>query len=109
MAGTQRGIQQERIIQLLEQIPVNSTISHEEFANYLLDNAIIAPPCKLGDSVYFVYPVKGIVERKVKRFQLGSYGLMFVTGAGATPIDELGKTVFLKIEDAELALMEMKK
>lgn len=101
--------QKEKLIELLSGINVLDypTANFTEcIADYLLVNGVIVLPCKVGDVVYVVYPVQGITEQKVKRFQLGSYGLMFATGKGVRPVDDFGKTVFLTREEAEKALRE---
>lgn len=98
--------QKEKLIELLK---LKQTCDSEELADYLLANGVIVLPCKVGDMVYVVCPVQGITEQKVKRFQLGSYGLMFATGKGVRPVDDFGKTVFLTREEAEKALAERNK
>lgn len=65
-------------------------------------------PCQVGDKIYHVFPKKGIVECKVKRFQIGSYGLMIVDKFAAFSIAEIGKSVFLTYKEAESAYKNLK-
>ena len=78
------------------------------FADYLLANGVIVPPCKVGDVIYHLYPIQGIVAKKVKRIQYGSYGLMIADGNGVFHSDVIGKTVFLTKEEAENTLKHFK-
>ena len=68
------------------------------------EGRLIVPPCKVGDVIYHLYPIQGIVAKKVKRIQYGSYGLMIADGNGAFHSDVIGKTVFLTKEEAEAEL-----
>lgn len=51
--------QKERLVELLENAPGHSNVrykSHkemmEDLADYLLQNGVIVPPCRVGDTVY---------------------------------------------------------
>lgn len=95
----------DRLIELLdgaEDLPTCQT--YAGFADYLLANGVIVPPCKVGDVIYHLYPIQGIVAKKVKRIQYGSYGLMIADGNGVFHSDVIGKTVFLTREEAERKL-----
>lgn len=112
--------ERERLIELLCSAPLGfksfdsqyykSTIS--KIADYLLDNGVIVPPCKVGDTVYilaghngrkyekdtcegFYIGYDGVVQVRVRNMK-GNHGTYGV----------IGKTVFLTREDAEKALKE---
>lgn len=59
----------------------------------------IVLPCKVGDTVYHVFPVQGVVTCKVKRIQIGTYGIMIVDKNGAFPVS----TCFFDRKKAEAA------
>jgi hypothetical protein len=95
-------------------------------ADYLIENGIIVPPCKVGDTLWInwgfentgktIYPVKvyalRLDTRKNNRrlcvsgtFHLTRYGGHFDHNyTGTFPWDSVGKTVFLTREEAEQAL-----
>lgn len=84
----------------------------EELADHLLKNGVIVPPCKVGDTVYFVCGYN-MAEYKVYKME---YDCLFwrIYGQNNTYVIEhrefvffderIGKTVFLKREEAEKAL-----
>ena len=107
----------DRLIELIGAFPVwGKTLKDqwfpeavERFADHLLANGVIVPPCKVGDTVYVLVNWcdfinchfdgcagcsncndKGIVERKFNYSHLA----------------QIGKTVFLTKEEAEKALAE---
>ena len=91
----------------------------ERLANYLLENGVIVPPCKVGDVVYKLFPpychkreedkcdhycdgydttceeYEGVYEIYDVPFKLGMF-------------NDFGKTVFLTKEEAEAKLKERK-
>ena len=96
----------QELIEILKK-PIHPKIGvdpAEVVADYLLANGVIVPPCKVGDVIYHLYPIQGIVAKKVKRIQYGSYGLMIADGNGVFHSDVIGKTVFLTKEEAEAEL-----
>lgn len=44
----------ERLIELLKNVPRNTSAFYGQFADYLLANGVIALPCKLGDTVWYI-------------------------------------------------------
>ena len=92
------------------------------FADYLLENGVIVPPCKEGDKVWLVLTEKGnndwcifedIVERFVRCdnyefcFSLKTFGYIYIDGQTNDLDDGLydGCAYFTK-EEAEKALAE---
>lgn len=45
----------DRLKELLKNVPRNTKAFYDQFADYLLANGVIVPPCKVGDEVYVVY------------------------------------------------------
>jgi hypothetical protein len=72
-----------------------------ELADYLLANGVIVPPCKVGDVVYT--NIKGIGLQN--SFRINSVDLLgFSNGIYSWTWHQLGKSVFLTLEEAERAL-----
>ena len=118
----------ERLIELLnkkydhfcDQCGVNKDSHYtDSLADYLIENGVLVPPCKVGDVVYVVKPYFSFIqEYQVRGYHLGefptlnghkrkSYLICYHKASSALkhlPIDEIGKTVFLTREDAERAL-----
>ena len=91
----------------------------ESIADYLIENGVIVPPCKVGDNVYYVsdsplnlsVQANTIYEADVSRIITTLYGTTLVirihNSYGCTEIPDVndwGKTVFLTKEEAEKAL-----
>ena len=75
------------------------------YADYLLANGVIVPPCKVGDIVYRIYTKSWVGEDKVCEFVIRNNGLWYVDDKRRmTPCYKFGKTVFLTKEEAEQAL-----
>ncbi len=89
------------------------------FADHLLSNGVIVPPCKVGDKVWFlnIYPSidmrqNAVYEAKVARVYIEkgtvlTLAVQVKTEWGTTEfphITDIGKTVFLSKEEAEQAL-----
>ena len=73
----------------------------------MIKRGVIAPPCNVGDTVYFVYG--GLINpHKIKRFEMTEYG-NFAFSSIMFTFEEFGKTVFLTREEAKQALAEIKK
>lgn len=101
----------ERLIDLIHKCDIKSIPTGEfieGFADYLLANGVFVSPVKVGDIVYRIYPIQGILPCKISRIQYGSYGLLLVYKHGAFSVDKIGKNVFLNRKDAEDALVELR-
>lgn len=111
----------DRLIDLLK---YKRHVETSELADYLLENGVIVPPCKVGDTVYTTVcygskhggwkvetstiveirqrlgvnhePFTEIIEKRVN-----DKGVCF---CNPIPLDRFGKTVFLTREEAERAL-----
>ena len=84
----------------------------EVVADYLLDNGVIVPPCKVGDTVYsIVEGISFVLVGEVYEYVVGREHFVFrSTRKGYFTLDfteiDIGKTVFLTREEAEKALAE---
>ena len=87
----------------------------EILADFLLENGVIVPPVKAGDTIYEIHErrkggewVKIISERFVHGVEIYAGGCM-IARCGSTIsvfLSDIGKTVFLTREEAEKALKE---
>lgn len=101
----------ERLTKLIKEAQ-ERYIYAEEQAQYLMDNGVIVPPCKIGCCLYFIQKnriVFGIVaEITANKSDLFAYVFEFDNGdivdEWSIPLGNLGKTVFLTREEAERAL-----
>ena len=85
----------------------------QNVADHLLANGVIVPPCKVGQTVWFIRKdIKSeIVETNVEKILLKQGGLYIKLGFNSmyeTTCRSIGKTVFLTKEEAEEKLNQMK-
>ena len=100
----------------------NSVEWAEHLADYLLANGVIVPPCKVGDTVWFLleddFPVHKWFLSEEKITEVASKG--FFTSSFAEPCgtedfgnytaySEVGKEAFFNKPEAEAKLKEMDK
>ena len=84
----------------------------EKFADYLLANGVIVPPCKVGDTVYDLARnihthIEKVTSGKVVRIAITESGIdLFVNNYVAKL--PYGKRSFLTKEEAEEKLKELK-
>ena len=112
--------ERERLIELIKQAKkhtknANSDIERNMiFAEYLLANGVIVPPCKVGDTVYYIsenplnlsVQANTLYEADVVRIVTTHLGTSLVIqihneyGCTEIPdVNEWGKTVFLSVEE----------
>ena len=91
------------------------------YADYLLANGVIVPPCKVGDVVYFIYETydeeginRCVLDCKVEQLGIDSKSVWFqlklpigVKLSGYFRNNKFGQTVFLTKEEAEQKLKEL--
>ena len=121
----------DRLIELLRNAPKTDVVYGDikldkpvqtlrTFADHLLANGVIVPPCKVGDTVYLPWKWKdasGIAVLTVERISITESGQSIRTdfwsddegywlayNCGVYKFDDIGKTVFLTKEEAEKAL-----
>lgn len=72
-----------------------SSVILEEYAEELIANGVIVPPCKVGDTVYKISTFNEMVELKVKEF----VGEVITEPYNIISFDKFGKNVFLPKEE----------
>ena len=94
----------ERLIELIRQ---EQSCSSEDIADHLIENGVILPPCKVGDTVYIVS------VGKIEPHRIGKVNLEYIVDNGTGWKDiwyfkdyNIGDTIFLTREEAERALKE---
>ena len=106
----------DRLVELIHSIDVMKFPTEnftEHLADYLIENGVILPPRKVGDTVYWILPYFNewyVSEDTITEVGLKGFWVSEFPDADGmddfTPWDEFGKTVFLTIEDAEKSLRE---
>jgi len=98
----------DRLIELLKDTVSNATKPGSFFgyvADYLLENGVVVPPCKVGDTLYAVTAItQEIVEVVVTEIRVSEHRITIATDHGTVHKKSLWKTVFLTREEAEAAM-----
>lgn len=111
----------DRLIELIgeakaiEASGIDCKVTYEYIADYLLANGVIVPPCKVGDTVYEFFDVRGfysITELIVENIVVGVNPPKCVLYTKSKQSnskdrffnDSFGKTLFFTKEEAEQAL-----
>ena len=88
----------------------------EGFADYLLKNGVIVPPCKVGDTVFDIGGFPKIMEAEVETMTTDGQEMSSVVVNKSKPFHrwfvnwkDAGTFVFLTHEAAEKALKELDK
>ena len=82
-------------------------------ADYLLKHGVIAPPCKVGDTVYVIIKNK-IEEKTVEKIEIHNGNSIFIfygwhgSAYEFKSTNSIGKTVFLTKEEAEQKMKDVK-
>ncbi len=98
--------ERERLVNLLSKAFIVSddnygTPNSEQVADYLLENGVIVPPVKVGDTIYMIVEKRAKITREYFRF-IKKTKLTFLNLERV--LKAWGKTVFLTKEQAEKAL-----
>lgn len=107
----------DRLIELIREAKKHTSNANSDiernmiFADYLLENGVVALPCKLGDVVYRISTrtgtrIKYIQETTVSRIAIDNEGIWLFCACNPIAKCVFGKTAFLTREDAEKALKE---
>lgn len=82
--------------------------SIRQVTDYLVENGVIALPCKVGDTIYRCGdPIKKVYEWEIEHIEIYFDEIVFVDDSdNVFTADDIGKTVFLTREEAEEALKE---
>ena len=83
----------------------------EFFADYLLANGVIVPPCKVGDTVYYIYWLNGlkIGSGTIEEIYYNGDGFAYHICHDYNYFDLQQEDAFLTKEEAEQALKEREK
>lgn len=97
----------DRLIELIRKADKKGLIFYRDnaaelsFANLILDDGWIRPPCKIGATIYMIVEKRAKVTREYFRF-IKKTKLTFLNLERV--LETWGKTVFLTKEEAEQAL-----
>ena len=101
--------ERERLIKLfldcrygIDDTPIFDSEESVKLADYLLENGVIVPPVKVGDTVYQTDNAGDIYKSKVTQIVYSTKDVAFDERA-------IGKYIFLTREEAEKALKERDK
>lgn len=116
--------ERERLIELLNSWgnKENDGVRAESITDYLLENGVIVPPCKAGDTLFFADAIFGevlkakVIVIEINYFTEPQLWLTIEYNSPYTGTQEyksridlmIGKTVFLTKEEAEKALERSK-
>lgn len=106
--------ERERLLDLLNDVidlPCDGELI-DDIANHLLDNGVILPPVKVGDTVYVISRYRGIRQRKIVEILLAEER-SFVVGGDIYSEERyhfsyIGETAFLTLDEASAALEKLK-
>ena len=107
----------DRLVDLVESARYWGANTSEEIANYLLENGVVAPPVKVGQTIYVLWSGgrkgKGVAEFQVRSINLDTPDDMEIvyrskklnaTMCRYANASDIGNTLFLSREEAEQAL-----
>ena len=78
-----------------------------DLADYLLENGVIVPPCKVGDTVYEIeYDVGSYELWEARPIESKVTAICLLTEYDYYPLDKVGEDVFLTRKEAERAVEE---
>lgn len=100
--------QKDKLIEILQLAP-RRYMSYDEYADYLLANGVIVPPCKVGDDIWWVDEEKDDIACEkggIKAVVYNGKTFEVLTEAGVEPIGT--KFCNLSREEAEAALKGVK-
>lgn len=78
----------------------------DKIADYLLANGVIVPPCKVGDTVYYITGIHNTIVKgaKVEEVYYGEGGFAFHLCTGYDYFTLQQEDVYITKEEAEAAL-----
>ena len=104
-------VERQRLVELIKDghslyiQKISGKTMYEEIADHLLDNGVIVPPVKMGQTVYIITEVsKTIIEVAVIGVWQCASNTAIITEVGTIHQNSIGKTVFLTREEAEKML-----
>ena len=98
----------KNLVKLL--IEAGVTMSPHNVANHLLENGVVTPPCKAGDTVYYIDSWQDIKPLKVIQVEINGYGVFVKAYDGSTFTHIAPYTdFFYSLEEVEKELLRKKK
>jgi hypothetical protein len=100
----------DRLVELLEQ-KMHPYLA-DDIADFLIENGVIIPPCKVGQRVYAIN-LNGelrthLQSDRITQIKINRGGYHFKCWWGYFHLSDIGKTVFLTKSEAEQKLKEMR-
>lgn len=106
-----REVERKRLVKLIEEAGEGCAENWARvIADYLLDNGVIVPPCKVDDTIYKIFRDRVVGPYEIRLLEVDSgvldeSGMHFVDNRDCWVFfEEFGKTVFLSKAEAEYAL-----
>ena len=101
----------ERLAKLLMDSSYLDVLDEEHWLNaadQLIAHGIIAPHCKVGDTIYRIHPLKNLVIRwEIIEIIITEGEINYIDDSdNLIKGEDIGKTVFLTEEDAERVMAE---
>lgn len=106
--------ERERLLELLarkyncfcDQCGINKQSDYiQDLADYLLENGVIVPTCKVGDTVYEIeYGVGSYELWEARPIESTVKAICLLTEYDYYPLDRVGEDVFLTRKEAERAV-----
>jgi hypothetical protein len=100
----------DRLVELIRAVQYLGGLE-ERLADHLIENGVIVPPCKVGDTLYTVGIYTGqIVKFPIYAITVYSDDTIFImeNTSYVSVKEHIGKTVFLTKSEAEQKLKEMR-
>ena len=76
----------------------------DDFQNEELKPVTITLPYPVGIRLFLPYKVQGVVQDRLRRYQINKDGILFCTHGQTYPLDAIGVSVFLSEEEAKAEL-----
>ncbi len=98
--------ERERLIELMEQA-TNGSCHVEDVADYLLENGVVVPICKIGDTVYVIWFSDDSQSYKMAEHTVTDISTKYIWLEEEElyyPLTAIGEEVFWSEEEAEQAL-----
>lgn len=97
-----RESERKRLVGLLNEATDKHGIYLDKVAQHLLDNGVVVPPCKVGQTVYFIGGIHNrlIYDVKVEEIYVGDSGYAFNVSRGYSYFTLLQREVYFTREEA---------
>ena len=96
----------DKLIELMERA-INGSCQVEDVTDYLLENSVIVPPCKVGQTVYVIWfsdDTNGYKMAAHKVMDISTKYIWLDENDFYYPLTAIGEEIFFTKEEAEMAL-----